>query len=117
MVDKGPASNFHNPVTWAASLLCDSTGHTWSHYPPDCAAAATHSYMRDTSTAQHSMNMATRLADPTVGWHPTPYLPAAAPADYWEKAEFPFELVPKLKSLGIGGRSSRLARQRAERQA
>lgn len=23
--------------------------------------------------------------------------------DYWEKAEFPFELVPKLKSLGIGG--------------
>jgi hypothetical protein len=24
-------------------------------------------------------------------------------AEYWEKAEFPFPLVPKLKSLGVGG--------------
>lgn len=23
--------------------------------------------------------------------------------DYWERAEFPFELVPKLAALGLGG--------------
>lgn len=28
---------------------------------------------------------------------------AAAGADYWERAEFPFPLVPKMKGLGIGG--------------
>lgn len=45
-----------------------------------------------------------RLDHPTVGWHLAAYLcGVATPADYWEKAEFPFELVPKLKSLGIGG--------------
>lgn len=29
--------------------------------------------------------------------------PPLLPPDYWERAEFPFELVPKLKSLGLGG--------------
>jgi hypothetical protein len=28
-----------------------------------------------------------------------------AVAEYWERADFPFELVPKLKTLGIGGGS------------
>lgn len=32
-----------------------------------------------------------------------PGVPCFPLAEYWEKAEFPFEVVPKLKQLGIGG--------------
>src|ERR671926_901503 len=61
------------------------------------AATSTDLYLSDELLTDEERAIRDRLHDFCVG-EVTPVI-----NDYWERAEFPFELVPKIAELGIAG--------------